>query len=64
MVFNMPDVVALLPGKELFLLSIVINVAFARIFFQCHWIGDCIAAFYAGYAIVYLNSLISHAFVY
>lgn len=63
MLFNMPDVVAQFPLQGLFLVLLLLNVAFARVFFQCHFIGDTIGGAFFAFLLVSANYSMNKLFM-
>lgn len=50
MKFNFPELY-LLVGGDRFLLKVTILVGFARVFYHCHYFGDCVIGALLGYLV-------------
>ncbi len=60
---NQPFLFEKIPGGQLTLAIGVIHVAFGRIFFHCHYIGDTICGFLVSWFVAHINTIITHLLV-
>ena len=58
-IMNMPDVLAKVPGGTITMFLWIAHVAFARVFFQCHYIGDTLGAVIVGGFVSAVNTYIT-----
>ena len=61
----MHDLVLMIPGGMgwYVLLFWVLHVAFGRVFFHCHYIGDTIGGYLVAWVVAHLNTFITNVLV-
>jgi membrane-associated phospholipid phosphatase len=63
MLGSMPDVAAQFPLGHWFFIIFLFLVAFARVFFMCHYVGDTLAGIILGYLVYKSNVMLTNLIV-
>ena len=58
-----PFIFEKIPGGQFALAIWILHVAFGRIYFHCHYIGDTIGGFIVAWFVAHVNSIITHLLV-
>ena len=58
-----PFIFEKIPGGQITLAIWILHVAFGRIYFHCHYIGDTVGGFIVAWFVAHANSIVTHLLV-